>query len=302
MCFELPVPYFNFDVPLEDGTEIHVRRHGNRKGPCLFISHGNGFAINGYFPFWRHLTSDFDLLLFDFRNHGQNSPTAFATQNYAQLTRDLECILQNVCQLIDHKPLIGVFHSMSARTAMKHALHFGWHWDALVLFDPPNVPPEGHRLYGTMVESGSRLANWARRRRRHFNAVEELTFEYLQSRATARWRRGAHELMAKAVLRPKPGSESFELACDPEKEAAIYEEESTLNLWPHANQFGGPVKLIGCDPNVRGAATGLANQALAVEGDYNYGFVEETGHLLQIEKPEQCVALTMQFLEQYGFA
>jgi pimeloyl-ACP methyl ester carboxylesterase len=302
MCFELPVPHSTIEVPLEDGAEIHVRRHGYRNGPALFLSHGNGFAIDGYFPFWRHLTSNFDLLLFDFRNHGQNSPTASASQNYAQLTRDLECILQNVCQLIDHKPLIGIFHSMSARTAMKHALHFGWHWDALVLFDPPNVPPEGHPLYGTMVESGRRLASWARRRRRYFNTVEELTFEYLQSPATARWLRGAHELMAKSVLRRKPGYETYELVCDPNNEAAIYEEESALDLWPNANEFCGPVKLIGCDPKVRGAVTGLANEALAAEGAYDYSFVADADHLLQIEKPEACVGLTIEFLKRCSLA
>ena len=39
---------------------------------------------------------------------------------------------------------------MSGRTAMKHAVEIGWRWDALVLFDPPNVPPTGHPLYKAM--------------------------------------------------------------------------------------------------------------------------------------------------------
>jgi len=59
----------------------------------------------------------------------------------------------------------------------------------------------------------------------------------------------------------------------------------TLNLWPRASEFGGPVKLIGCDPNIKAAAgTGPANEALAIEGGYDYSFVEGTGHLLQVEK------------------
>jgi hypothetical protein len=32
------------------------------------------------------------------------------------------------------------------------------------------------------------------------------------------------------------------------------------------------------------AGTGPANQALAIEGGYDYSFVEGTGHLLQVEK------------------
>jgi pimeloyl-ACP methyl ester carboxylesterase len=77
-------------------------------------------------------------------------------------------------------------------------------------------------------------------------------------------------------------------------------EPTALHLWPEAREFGGPVKLIGCDPNVRGAATGAANHALAVEGRYDYGFVEGTGHLLQIEKPVECACLTVEFLQQWG--
>jgi pimeloyl-ACP methyl ester carboxylesterase len=189
---------------------------------------------------------------------------------------------------------------MSARTAMKHALEFGWHWEALILFDPPNIPPNGHSIYAAMEESTRRLAHWARRRRRDFDAIDQLTSEYLQSRATARWVSGAHELMARSVLRQKPDAKGYELACDPENEAAIYKDELALNLWPEAREFGGPVKLIGCDPKVRGAATGAANHALAVEGGYDYGLVEGTGHLLQIEKPEECAFLTVEFLQQWG--
>ena len=51
------------------------------------------------------------------------------------------------------------------------------------------------------------------------------------------------------------------------------------------------MKLIGCDPDFKGApATGPANQALGLEGGYDYSFVPGTGHLLQIEKPEECIA------------
>jgi hypothetical protein len=40
---------------------------------------------------------------------------------------------------------------------MKHAIEVGWRWDALVLFDPPNVPPADHPLYPTMEAFERRL-------------------------------------------------------------------------------------------------------------------------------------------------
>ena len=114
---------------------------------------------------------------------------------------------------------------------------------------------------------------------------------------------GAHELMARSVLRKSPDGDGYELVCDPENEATIYAQAMTLNLWPRASEFGGPVKLIGCDPNMKGTpATGPANQALGIEGGYDYSFVEGTGHLLQIEKPQECIRLTLEFLAGCGLA
>jgi pimeloyl-ACP methyl ester carboxylesterase len=172
-----------------------------------------------------------------------------------------------------------------------------------MLFDPPDVPPKSHPLYAGMEVFENKLTEWAKGRRRRFASIDELTEEYRQSRATARWVEGEHELMARSVLRGSPDGSGYELTCAPENEAAIYAEALTLNLWPKATEFGGPVKLVGCDPNFKGApATGPANQALGIEGGYDYSFVEGTGHLLQIEKPDECIRLTMEFLGKHGLA
>ena len=143
MPFEIPAPSMTFEVPLEDGARIRMRRHGNPDGVRLLVTHGNGFAADAYYPYWRHLLSKFDVLVFDFRNHGQNVPVEPANHNYAQLSRDLERVVQAVDARLGAKTTAGIFHSMSARTAMKHAIEIGWRWDALVLFDPPDVPPQG---------------------------------------------------------------------------------------------------------------------------------------------------------------
>jgi pimeloyl-ACP methyl ester carboxylesterase len=303
MPIELPTPSMTFDVPLEDGAKIRMRRHGNPDGVRLLLTHGNGFAADAYFPYWRHLLPKFDLLVFDFRNHGQNVPVVPSNHTYGQLTRDLERVAQEVTSKLGAKPTAGLFHSMSGRTAMKHAIEIGWRWNALVLFDPPNVPPPGHPAFAAMAAFEKKLTEWARNRRRHFASVEELTEEYRQSRATARWVDGAHELMARSVLRKSPTGSGYDLVCDPENEATIYAEALSLNLWPRAAEFGGPVKLIGCDPNMKGSpATGPANQALGTEGGYDYSMVAGTGHLLQIEKPEECVRLTLEFLQKCRLA
>ena len=76
MQFEIPSPSMTFDVQLDDGARIRMRRHGNPDGVRLLVTHGNGFAADAYYPYWQHLLSKFDLLVFDFRNHGQNDPVS----------------------------------------------------------------------------------------------------------------------------------------------------------------------------------------------------------------------------------
>jgi pimeloyl-ACP methyl ester carboxylesterase len=303
MHFEIPTPSMTFDIPLEDGAAIRMRRHGNPDGVRILITHGNGFAADAYYPYWRHLLSRFDMMVFDFRNHGQNVPVVPSNHTYEQLSRDLERVAQGVRDKLGAKPTVGIFHSMSGRTAMKHAIEIGWRWDAMMLFDPPNVPPPGHPQYEAMATFEAKLTEWAKNRRRRFDTVEQLVEEYNNSRPARLWVDGARELMARSVLRKAPDGNGYELTCAPENESAIYAQAITLNLWPKASEFGGPVTLIGCDPDFKGApATGVANRALGTEGGYDYRIVPGTSHLLQIEKPEVCIELTLQFLGKHGLA
>ena len=62
-----------------------------------------------------------------------------------------------------------------------------------------------------------------------------------------------------------------------------------------------PVKLIGADPELKGnPPTGVANQALAREHGYAYEFVPQTGHLLQVERPQECREAMLSFLREQG--
>jgi pimeloyl-ACP methyl ester carboxylesterase len=214
---------------------------------------------------------------------------------------DLEGVLRTVVERFGRRRSVGVFHSMSARTAMKHALEIGWPWQALMLFDPPNVPPLGHPTYPAMDTFERRLAEWALRRPDRFADPSDLARQYAETRAHSTWVPGAHELMARAVLRRDERAGDWVLACPRELESSIYLQAMTMNLWPRADAYGGPVKLIASDPEARGApAPAFANHALAEEGGYAYEAIAGTGHLLQIQKPEECRRAMRRFLEEQG--
>jgi pimeloyl-ACP methyl ester carboxylesterase len=284
-----------------DGAIIRVRRYARAGAVRLFLSNGNGFAIDGYYPFWGSLRDRFELIVFDARNHGANPPAASGRDGhtYAQMALDLQTVFREIVRAFGARPSVGVFHSMSARAAMKHAIEIGFPWAALILFDPPNVPPPGHPTYPAMDTFERRLADWALGRPDRFADPSELARQYAETRAHANWVPGAHALMARAVLRPD--GEGWTLACPRELEASIYLQAMTLHLWPPPAAYGGPVKLIAADPEAKFApAPAFANRALAEEFGYAYEAIPGTGHLLQIQAPAECRHAMLTFLRDVG--
>jgi pimeloyl-ACP methyl ester carboxylesterase len=298
----MTVPVDIFSATMTDGVQLRIRRGGNPEGVRLYLSNGNGFAIDGYRVFWEPLLGEFDLILFDMRNHGRNDPSGADGHHYLQMATDIGSVFHEVDSRLGHRPSVGVFHSMSGRASMKHSVQMEWVWDALVLFDPPDVPPPGHEHYEAMRGFELRLMQWALERQDSFASPDELLQSYSTNRAQGRWAVQARSDMAHAILR-SADDRSYRLVCRRELEASIYLAALTLNLWPPAKAYGGPVKLIGADPEAKGASpTAAANLALAREGGYEYEAVPETGHLLQIERPDACREAMLSFLREHSLA
>lgn len=286
---------------LPDGAEILLRRTGRPDGARLFISHGNGFAIDGYRDFWEPLAARFDLVLFDMRNHGRNPPAGGDGHHYRQMARDLEAVAAAARAAFGEKKGVGVFHSMSARAALKQAVEGPRLWEALALYDPPSVPPRAHPLYEAMRAFEIRLVSFALDRPERFASPDSLAAHFATSRAQSRWTPRSRVEMAHAILRPD--GDEWTLRCPRELEAAIYLQALNLDLWPKASDAPLPVKIIGADPALEGTGpTGRANAALAAEGGFAYAAVPGTGHLLQIEEPDACRAALTGWLEGLGLA
>ena len=303
-ALEIPPPRSVFDIILEDGAITRVRQHGDPDCSVrLFLSHGNGFAIDGYLPFWQPLLISFEVVLFDYRNHGWNAPSDPARHHYTQLARDTESLYHGVTARLGAKPSVGVFHSMAAKAAMKHAVEIGWRWHALVLFDPPNVPPPEHPLHSEMSAHGQRLAAWVQHRRECFAEPSQLAEVFKRLRVHQKWVPGAHDLMARALLRQDATTGAWRLVCPGALEAQMYRSNMALNLWPPASAFGGPVLLICADPTVpRPGSPALVNKLLADTQGYRYEVIPGTGHMLQLEQPEACRQVMVRFLAGYGLA
>src|SRR3954453_15897734 len=222
MIARLPEILAEIAVESADGAVLMVPRHGNvHAATRLFVSHGNGFAIDGYIDFWSRFLADFEVVAFDMRSHGHNPVAAPANHDYAHMIEDIAAVGRAVRAEFGRKPSAGLFHSMSAQSALLQVISSTGagpaHFEAMVAFDPPNVPAPGHPVHEAMVGYEHKLARWASDRPMRFADPADLAGDFAATRSGRRWATGAAIAMARAVLRQSGGG--WDLVCPREREA-----------------------------------------------------------------------------------
>ncbi len=276
---------------------IVLRRHGNPDGLRLVVSHANGLSADSYFPFWSLLLERFDVVVYDFRNHGWNPVGDLKAHQMPVFARDNACVARAIDLHFGSKPMVGVFHSMSASTAVLQATQ-GRPFSALVLFDPPTCADA--RESQDIRKVARQLAARARKRQSLFATREEYAERLLAARAFERLRPGAAEWIAHTTLRPADEGTGYQLSCPPAYEARIFEQLYDSAVAADIANLACPTKIIGADPTVPFSFLPSVNVSELVSIEYD--FVPETTHFLQLEQPEECVALTVAFLEKQGLA
>ena len=300
--WEIPAPLSACDVRLEDGTFTTLRRHGNPDGPRLVLSHGNGLAIDLYFPFWSRLAADFDLIVHDLRNHGWNAVGGLRNHDVPTMVRDGKLVLEAIDLHYGSKPRVGVFHSVSALIALLSSSSAAGRPDstrrcpylAQVLFAPPLCTPGPSQA--TFEAGAERAAAAIRQRNFRFETREEYVALLRNVPTFARCLPGVLDLMARTTLREPAGGWGHELCCPREYEARIMDDVRRLS--PHVDlpAVGCPTMVIGPDPAM--PYTYFPPFNLAATGAVEFGFIPDTTHFVQLEKPEECVASMREFLER----
>ncbi len=300
LTIQVPAPIATIDAQMKDGALIRIRRHGNPGGPRLALSHGNGLAIDGYLPFWEPLRVRYDLILFDFRNHGQNPTHRLDHHNWPTFVSDLEHIYHLLQDQFGAKRTAGVFHSLSAVSATMQTQRMGARWDPLVLFDPPFYPRDGHPLRDQQRTGEDAIAARAERRTPIYQDPMELALQF--KKYFTRWQPEAYELMARATLRRDAATGAYVLACPREFEAHVFRSNRDTNAWTGLARMPVAVKLICADPRLDNATPALIGKALAEEARVDYAAIADTTHFLQIEQPEECIRSMEEFLAKNGIA
>ncbi len=282
---------------MDEDTVIVLRRHGNPDGARLVLSHGNGLAIDLYYPFWSLLADEFDIVVHDLRNHGWNRVSALEGHNMPALASDHDLILEAVASHYGEKPAVGVFHSVAALAALLSPAK-GRDYAGLVLFDPPLC--KAGRDYFDFDAVATSTAAQARRRTEHFASrrqfMEVLAIVPMYRQALP----GTLSLVADATLRRRADDEGYELRCPREYEAQIIEYASVFAVTINFDSFHCPIKVIGADPTL--PYSYLPSMDLSHIMSVDYDFVPDATHLLQLEKPDECVASMRGFFREISFA
>ena len=290
--WEIPEPLSSHDVQVDDDTVIILRRHGNPEGPRLVLSHGNGLAVDLYYPFWSLLTKEFDLVVYDLRNHGWNEVGALADHSVDAFARDQDRVFEAIDSLYGEKPTVGIFHSISALAAL-HLPSKGGNCSALVLFDPPLCNTgSGYRQFELRAK---RMAQLLRRRAQRFQAREDLAELHSYQPYFQRSVPGVLELVARTTLGESQTGDGFELRCPSEYEAQIWDHASLYAVSVDFSALRCPTIVVASDPALLGPDVAIFNYG---EADVGRKSIPGTTHFLQLEKPEECKAALMSFLEE----
>ena len=285
----IPEPLATCDVRLDENTVTTVRRHGNPSGPRLVLTHGNGLAADLYYPFWSLLADDFDLMIYDLRNHGWNEVGVQRDHNIPTLIFDHDIILDAIVREYGEKTTIGVFHSLSTLVAL---LSFNDAYSALILFDPPLCKPAASEL--EFIEAAERTAAMTRRRTERFTSRQQYAEVLAIVPGFARVVPGVRDLMARSTLRESTDGKGYELRCPRDYEAQIAEYGRSFSPLLDLSTLICPTKVIGADPTLPYAY--LPTFDLSHASAVDYDFVPQASHFLQLEQPAQCAAMVREYV------
>lgn len=137
-----------------NGVETYYERYGD--GPPIVFSHGSGWDCRSWMPQVRGLSTDYEVVIYDVRGHGQSGSPGVELEHMSELADDLHALID---ALDVQKPVIGGC-SMGGRIAYTYAAQHPDALAALVTLEAPVIDGGlslGQRLLVRGLRTGGEL-------------------------------------------------------------------------------------------------------------------------------------------------
>jgi len=275
------------EILLQDVGEFELQYlHYPGDGPAVVMLHATGFLPWLWHPIARELAGRFRVIVPYFCDHRVSSPHEGGL-SWRVIADDLNAFMRS---LELSRPLM-VGHSMGGTVAaVTEALH-GPMASRMILIEPIFLPPA---LYETdLTVEQHPLASRSLRRRNKWES-EEAAREYLLGKPLfANWDPEVLQLYLEHGMAVTQNG-GLELACHPEREAALFMGGTAVDPWKLLDRITCPVLLVKGGKNENRAVIDLG-QAASLIREAELRVVEEAGHLVPMEKPREVLELIVEF-------
>lgn len=266
------------------------------QGPELTFLHANGYPPDCYLQLFDGLKKAYNVRAFVQRPLWPGSQP--------QELRDWLLLSQDLLEATaGQRPLFAVGHSMGGIAILRAALMQPEQFKAIVLIDPVLFEPLTIRLRNIAWALGlghrlHPLIGLARSRRREFDDLERLFNGY---RRRANFRYFSDDSLRdyiRGIACPKDGG-GYRLCYSPEWEVQVYYTGmgADMELWRGLPNLPVPLMIIRgaeTDTFLTGAAQRVARSLPAARIET----LEQSTHLVPLERPEETSALILDFLKE----
>jgi pimeloyl-ACP methyl ester carboxylesterase len=265
-------------------------------GRSLHFAHANGYPPYAYRNLLELFSVNYHVTAMVMRSLWKTPPSRSFT-DWHQLSKDLKYFLdRNYC-----KEIVGMGHSMGATTTLLLALKYPDYFSHLVLIDPVIFPPSMTSLWKIVCLLGLEkqlhpLAKRTANRKTIFKNKQEMFTNY---RSKAIFENIPDNILWDYVnsLSIKNSDGTIKLSFSPKWEALIYETglKADSTIWKNISHLNIPTLIIkGENSNTFWNFT--ANRIKNIFPKGCILSIQNSGHLVPFERPNNLYQMTKQFL------
>lgn len=269
-------------------AEIPYLRGGDKGPPVLFM-HATGFLPWLWTPIARRLSDRFRFVAPYFCDHREAEPENGGF-SWMMLAQDLT----RFCERLNLKEPLMVGHSMGGAVIAIAAGKYGLDVQKMVLIEPIFLPREIYSI-PLRVEDHPLASKSIKRRNFWQDALEARA--YLKSkRLFAPWDDEMLDLYVRYGMVDLSGG-GLELACHPQREAALFMGSKAYDPWPILPEIRCPVLVLeGEHTENKGFIDQEKVARTFAKGKYQ--LVKAAGHLIPMEKPDETARIVRNFFEE----